>query len=176
MDQTSIPLPKITWHQVSYLGRAIKIVWESGRRWTFSLWMLSILQSVLPVLRLYVMKLLLDAISQGYADKTLTNFKTVIPLIVAMGVINISGALMSGASRLVNELQSQRVSDYMFEIMHDQAAAVDLEYYENAEYYDILERARSEGSNVPLKLSNRIKGVLSDAIQLITMGGVLFIF
>lgn len=176
MDQTSIPLPKITWHQVSYLGRAIKIVWESGRRWTFSLWMLSILQSVLPVLRLYVMKLLLDAISQGYADKTLTNFKTVIPLIVAMGAINISGALMSGASRLVNELQSQRVSDYMFEIMHDQAAAVDLEYYENAEYYDILERARSEGSNVPLKLSNRIKGVLSDAIQLITMGGVLLFF
>ena len=152
------------------------IVWNSGRGWTFSLWMLSILQSVLPVMRLYIMKLLLDAISEGYIDKTLTNFREVVPLIVAMGVINLSGALISGASRLVNELQAQRVSDYMFEIMHDQAAAVDLEYYENSEYYDILERARGEGSGVPLRLSNRIKNVVSDAIQLLTMGGVLLFF
>jgi ATP-binding cassette subfamily B protein len=64
----------------------------------------------------------------------------------------------------------------MFEIMHDQAAAVDLEYYENSEYYDILERAQAEGSGVPLRLSNRIKNVISDAIQLLTMGGVLLFF
>jgi len=64
----------------------------------------------------------------------------------------------------------------MFEIMHDQAAAVDLEYYENSEYYDILERARGEGSGVPLRLSNRIKNIASDAIQLLTMGGVLLFF
>jgi len=176
MDRIQIPFfsKSIDLHRLSYLGRALAIVWNSGRAWTLSLWLISVFQSLIPFLRLYTMKLLLDSITTGaVADR---DFREVIPLIVAMGAINLLSAFMGSIGRLVSELQSQRVSDRMFEILHEKSANVDLEHYETPSYYDIMSRAQSEARGVPLQLSNRIKDIISNFVRLFSLGGALLVF
>lgn len=163
--------------RVVHLGRAIRIVWNSGPWWTLARAGLTVLDSCLPITRLYIMKLLLDAITMGFdANNPEAAFRRIAPLVIAMGVANLVGALLTSASRLVNQYQEQVVSDRLFEIIHDQAISVDLEHYENASYYDILERARSEASGVPLRLLNRLEQIGRQGVQLITMGGALLTF
>jgi ATP-binding cassette subfamily B protein len=123
------------------------------------------------------MKLLLDAITQGFdANNPQAAFGRIAPLVIAMGVVNLVGALLSSASTLVTQYQQQVVSDRLSEIIHNKALAVDLEHYENPAYYDILERARSEANGVPLRLLNRVEQIGSQLVQLITMGGTLLTF
>ncbi|WP_017663473.1 ABC transporter ATP-binding protein [Baaleninema simplex] len=163
--------------RVIHLGRAMRIVWESGPIWTIARTALTIVQSCLPITRLYIMKLLLDAITGGFdASNPEAAFAKVAPLVIAMGVVNLTGAMLSSISTLVNQYQQQVVSDRLLEIIHDHALNVDLEHYENPTYYDILERARSEANGVPLRLLNRLQQVGSNLVQLATMGATLLTF
>ncbi|MDC0835919.1 Lipid A export ATP-binding/permease protein MsbA [Geitlerinema sp. FC II] len=163
--------------RVIHLGRAMRIVWESGPIWTIARTALTIVQSCLPITRLYIMKLLLDAITSGFdASNPEAAFAKVAPLVIAMGVVNLTGAMLSSISTLVNQYQQQVVSDRLLEIIHDHALNVDLEHYENPTYYDILERARSEANGVPLRLLNRLQQVGSNLVQLATMGATLLTF
>ncbi|OAB61990.1 ABC transporter ATP-binding protein [Leptolyngbya valderiana BDU 20041] len=163
--------------RVIHLGRAMRIVWESGPIWTIARTVLTIIQSCLPITRLYIMKLLLDAITGGFdASNPEAAFAKVAPLVIAMGVVNLTGAMLSSISTLVNQYQQQVVSDRLLEIIHDHALNVDLEHYENPTYYDILERARSEANGVPLRLLNRLQQVGSNLVQLATMGATLLTF
>ncbi|MGC9502457.1 ABC transporter ATP-binding protein [Baaleninema sp.] len=163
--------------RVIHLGRAMRIVWESGPIWTIARTALTIVQSCLPITRLYIMKLLLDAITTGFdASNPETAFAKVTPLVIAMGVVNLTGAMLSSVSTLVNQYQQQVVSDRLLEIIHDQAITVDLEHYENPTYYDILDRAKNEANGVPLRLLNRLEQVGSNFVQLATMGATLLTF
>lgn len=163
--------------RVLHLGRAIRIVWDCSPWWTLARLGLTGLDSCLPITRLYIMKLLLDAITQGFdANNPQAAFGRIAPLVIAMGIVNLTGALLSSASTLVTQYQQQVVSDRLSEIIHNKALAVDLEHYENPSYYDILERARSEANGVPLRLLNRVEQIGSQLVQLITMGGTLLTF
>jgi ATP-binding cassette subfamily B protein len=54
------------------LKRAINLVWQSGPRWTMASVALILIQGLLPLLALYLMKLIVDAVTVGVtaADKT----------------------------------------------------------------------------------------------------------
>jgi len=163
--------------RVLHLGRAIRIVWESGPVWTLARMALTVVQSCLPIARLYIMKLLLDAITTGFdANNKEAAFSKVGSLVIAMGVVNLTGAVLSSISTLVNQFQQQVVSDRLYEIIHDKAVGVDLEHYENPSYYDILERARNEANGVPMRLLNRLQQIGGNVVKLITMGGTLLAF
>jgi len=168
--------PKIDMQRVSYLKRSLEIVWDSGRNWTIARWLITAFQSCIPITRMYCMKLLLDAITEGFNAASVEKYKVAAPLIVAMGAINLVGALLGSVDRLVSEIQNQKVSDHLLSIMHDQAVKVDLEYYENSEYYDIAERARSESQGIPLKLINRLQSIGGNLIQVGTLGSLLLFF
>jgi ATP-binding cassette subfamily B protein len=163
--------------RVIHLGRAIRIVWNSGPWWTVARSSITIIKSCIPITRLYIMKLLLDNITMGFdADNPEDAFRRIAPLVIAMGLVNLAAAFLTSVGRLVNQYQQQVVSDRLYEIIHDKAISVDLEHYENPTYYDILERARNEANSVPMRLLNRLEQIGGNLVQLATMGGTLLSF
>ena len=49
---------------------------------------------------------------------------------------------MRSLGTLTSEAMGQVVTDHVSDIIHSKSLAVDLEYYENSKYYDVLHRAQ----------------------------------
>jgi ATP-binding cassette subfamily B protein len=120
-----------------------RLVWESSRALTLASIVLIVFQGVLPLLGLYLVKLVVDAVSAGLSvlDGTAA-FGEVLFLIVLSGGIFLLDLLCGSAAGWVNAAQGAIVTDRMHEMLHSKSIEVDLEYYEDPQYYDTLHRAQ----------------------------------
>ncbi|HAZ44445.1 MAG TPA: ABC transporter ATP-binding protein [Cyanobacteria bacterium UBA11369] len=177
MSSKFLPSLKSRFQQTLYLGRALRLVWESGSGWTIARGMLLVVQGTLPLLSLYLSKLLVDSVTQGLAaaDKEVA-FRQVLLLICLIGIVVLASAIFQAIGSIISTYQAQVVSDYINNILHSKAIEMDLEYYENSEYYDILSRAQQEASNRSNQILNRLVQIGQSIISLGAMAGLLIFF
>lgn len=159
------------------LGRALRFVWQSAKGWTIANGVLLVMQGVLPLLPLYLMKLMVDAVTAGLAapDKEAA-FRHVVFLVVLMGGVTLLAALTRSIAGLVSQGQSLAVTDHMNEVLHAKSIEVDLEYYESAQYYDTLHRAQGDAPFRPTSIVNGLVQIGQNGISLLAMAGLLFSF
>jgi ATP-binding cassette subfamily B protein len=160
-----------------HLKRAVRFVWQSAPRWTIANIAIIFVQGVLPLLLLYLMKLVVDSVTIGLevADKGMA-FKEVLFYIVLAGGVTLLYAAANSLSSLVRAHQTQVVADHMHNILHDKSIKVDLEYYESSEYYDKLHRAQQEGPYRPYSIVNGLAQTAQNTVSLLAMAGLLLSF
>jgi ATP-binding cassette subfamily B protein len=163
--------------QTLRLDRAVRFVWESARGWTIFSLALTVIQGVLPLLVLYLMKLIVDAVilAVGAPDKVAAFRHVALIIGIAAGVA-IFKALCQSVYGVVHEAQTLTVTDHMCDILHAKSIEVDLEYYENAKYLDTLRRAQQEGPYRPTQIINGLARLGQSGISLVAMTGLLFTF
>lgn len=157
--------------------RAVRLVWESGPKWTVASGFLVLIQGVLPLASLYLIKLVIDAVSAGMADQDTNDALSEVMLYVALAgaVALLSAAVNAGASRVSDE-QGQRVVDHIQTILHAKSIEVDLAYYEDAAYYDALRRAQAEAPVRPLQIVNGLLEIAQQSVTMVVIAGLLFTF
>jgi ATP-binding cassette, subfamily B, bacterial len=153
---------------------ALRLVWQSSPGWTIARIVILIILGILPLISIYLAKLIVDAVTMGLmaTDKTAT-FSEILKLLLLAGVVTVINGLCTSLSEFVNTAHSLRVTDYMQGIMHAKSIEADLEYYENAKYFDALQRAQQEAPYRPPQILNRLAQVGQNSISLITMVGLL---
>ncbi len=112
-----------------------------------------VLQSVLPLVNLYILKLLVDAVTAAVTHnaEAITQSSTMaILLLVAMVGVFLINRVVSALNAVNNDVLGQRLVDYMADVMQHQSARLDMAYYDNPAYYDSLHRAQQEASSRPL--------------------------
>jgi len=160
---------------VLHLGRTLRLVWRISPGWTLATVALAVVQGVLPLAGLYMIQLIVDAVTAGLeATDTNAAFANVAWLILIAGLIGLASALARSVSMLVSEAQGQVVTDHISDLIHSQSIAVDLEYYENSRYYDVLHRAQQEAPYRPTRIVNDLVMVGQSAITLAGVIGILF--
>ncbi len=160
--------------QTFYILPALKLVWQSSPKWTITRAFTLCIQGVLPLVSLYLLKLIIDQVSESLtiSDKSLA-FQHTLSLLIALGCVMLTTSFFASISEVVNTAQSQRVTDHMQEILHIKSIELDLAYYENAQYYDALQRAQQEASYRPNQVLTRIAQILQNGISLIGILGLL---
>jgi ATP-binding cassette subfamily B protein len=155
----------------------LRFVWQAGPGWTIASLALVVIQGALPLLTLYLMKLIVDAVtfSLGAPDKVAA-FRHVALLISFAAGAAILNALCQLIVSLVRETQTLAVTDHMYDILHAKSIEVDLEYYESPQYFDTLHRAQQEGPYRPTHIINGLMGLGQSGISLVAMAGLLFSF
>jgi ATP-binding cassette, subfamily B, bacterial len=153
---------------------ALRLVWQSSPGWTIARIAILIILGILPLISIYLAKLIVDTVTIGLmaTDKAAT-FSEVLKLLFLAGVVTVINGLCTSLSEFVNTAHSLRVTDYMQGIMHAKSIEADLEYYENAKYFDALQRAQQEAPYRPPQILNRLAQVGQNSISLITMVGLL---
>ncbi|MGJ5675497.1 MAG: ABC transporter ATP-binding protein [Nostochopsis sp.] len=153
---------------------ALQLVWQSGRVWMIARIVLLVIQSTLPLISLYITKLLIDTVSTSLitADKAIV-FRQGVLLVVIAGAATLGITLCNSLAEVVNTAQTQRLTDYMQSILHAKSIEADLEYYENAQYYDALQRAQQEAPYRPNQIINHLSQVGQNGISLVAMVGLL---
>jgi ATP-binding cassette subfamily B protein len=162
---------------LSNFRQALRFVWESSPRWTLANIFLLLIQGLLPLVTLYLIKLLVDEVSVGLrqpdSDVALDG---VVYLMMWMGGVALLSAVCSTLAGLVTRGQAQIVTDHMHAILHKKSVEVDLEYYENSRYYDTLHRAQQEAPHRPTAILNSLLQVGQNGVSLVAMAGLLWWF
>ncbi len=156
---------------------ALSFVWKAGPGWTLANVVLLILQGIFPLATLYIMKLLVDHVADALTQpdpKILLN--EVAMIMMAMGGVALLSSMISILASYVASGHAQLVVDYMQNVLHSKSLEVDLEYYENSTYYDRLHRAQQEAASRPIAILNSFLYVGKNAISLLAMAGLLWVF
>jgi len=134
-------------------------------------------QGALPLAALYLMKRIVDAVTEGIAaPDPASAFQPVIFWVLLAGGVAIFAALTRSLGEYASEAQSLQVTDAVADILHAQSIAVDLAYYEDPAYYDTLHRAQREAPYRPTRIVNGLIQIVQNGISLLGILGLLFSF
>ncbi len=155
--------------------RALSFVWESSPSLAVGSIIVRVIQGLLPLLVLYLTKLLIDAVTEGLktsaGESSMTHITTILG---GLAGVAFASAILTVAASLISRIQSQVVTDHMHALLQAKSVEVDLEYYENAQYQDTLHRAQQEAPYRPTAILNALLQFGQDAISLLAMIGILW--
>ena len=156
------------------IDRAIRLVWQASPGWTLTGFAFQIIQGILPLAALYLMKLIVDAVTYSInsPDKSRA-FKEIVLLILIAAAIALLTALCRMLANQASEAMSLTVTDHVFDILHAKSVEADLEYYENPQYFNTLHRAQQEGPYRPTSIVQDLVGLVQNAVTLLAMAGLL---
>ena len=143
-----------------------KLVWQTNSRLTFTTAFLRLVRSAIPVAILFVGKLIIDQVvhlSQGAANVSHTYLWQLIAIEFGLAILSDG---LSRLTLLVDSLLSDLFSNYTSVKIMEHAAILDLDQFEDSEFYDKLERARQQTVGRTILFSQ----ALSQVQDLITMG------
>ena len=156
------------------LKRSLILVWHSSRVWTITSLILLILNSVLPLLSLYLTKFCIDNISKAITaeDKGIA-FEQVAFFILLLAIVAIIINICKSLTNLVNNIQSEKFVNYMTGIIHRKSIEIDLEYFENSEYYDTFHRVQADGLYRPYRVLNNVLEIFQNGFSIFFLSGLL---
>lgn len=130
---------------------------------------------LLPLLVLYLTKLLIDAVTEELKTPSNEASMTHITMILGgLAGVAAASAILAVVTSLISKIQAQVVTDHMHAVIQAKSVEVDLEYYENAQYQDTLHRAQQEAPYRPTAILNALLHFWQDAISLLAMVGILW--
>ena len=140
--------------------RTLRLVWASSPSLLVYLSALSVAGAVLPLAVAYAGKRIIDAVVQHSRPLTL-RWVALELLFVAL-----SAATMRGQGLVRSLLGARLGTDVNVEIL-DKALRLDLSFFEDAEFYDKLTRARREASSRPVALLSESFSLVQNVVTLL---------
>jgi ATP-binding cassette subfamily B protein len=160
--------------QFPYFPQALRLVWSAAPRHA-SLWAaLLVFQGLLPIGTVYLTRSLVNALVAAVRPTApLSGGRTALLLMAAMAALLLLSEVARVAARWVRTAQADRVQDHISRLVHRKSIAVDLAFYDNAEFYDHLHRARSDAGPRSVALLENLGGMVQNGITLVSMLAVL---
>lgn len=159
------------------LTRALAFVWRTGRALTIANAFLVVVQGVLPLVGLYLIKLVVDTVAAGLSDPDKEAlFGRIAFFVLLSGGVALTELLCTTLAGLVSMAHAQLVTDRMHDVLHSKSIEIDLEYYENPQYYDTLHRAQQEAPFRPTRILNGMLHLGQSGISLVLIIGLLVSF
>jgi ATP-binding cassette subfamily B protein len=162
-----------------YTRRAVGLVWGTNPRLALVLGALTLAAGLLPALAAWVGKLVIDAVVAGLAAGaagTASDYGPVLQLVLVEGIVI---AALTACQRGITACQSLLRAELGYrvnEMILAKALTLDLQQFEDAEFYDKLTRARREASIRPLSLVIRSFALLQQLIALASFAALIAAF
>ncbi|MGH2566262.1 MAG: ABC transporter ATP-binding protein, partial [Ginsengibacter sp.] len=162
----TIPKPtlKEKFAALGNLPRFFKLVWQTNHWYAILNAILRLIRSAIPVSILYIGKLIIDEVvllSRGSA----ADHTYLWELVAAELALAIISDALTRATILVDSLLGDLFSNYTSIKIMEHAARLDLDQFEDSEFYDKLERARQQTIGRTILLSQ----ILTQVQDIITM-------
>ncbi len=162
---------RTTWHG---FRRVLLLVWQANAGLTVSLGLLNLLQGLLPAVRVWLSKLLIDAVVGSISTGTGTAALPQIGVLVAAqfgigAVANIAGTLANISQQLLQERVANRVQ--LLVMRH--ANELDLVFFERPQFYDLIQQVQREVGYRPVAMVQTAFGLIRQLLTFISMLALL---
>ena len=160
--------------RLSYVPKTFRLIWEAAGALTIVWAIMLIILGLLPAATVYMTRALINSLVavQGQGVDWVALRPTISLLGLFAGLMILTQALQSLLS-WVRSAQAEHIRDYITKLVHEKASQVDLAYYEKAEYYNLLHRAREDANTRPLALLENTGSLVQSCITLVAMGAML---
>lgn len=164
-------------NQLIYIWtRIIALLGRSCPGLSIAVGLTTIVEGLAGIGVLYMMKLLVDAISNDLSSSTAGSSSSVVPMLAFTGGAIVFTVLIQNIGGILRMRQGLAVSEYVDQEIHDQAISVDQQFYESPRYHDELQRARQGGSQRPAQIVANViltlKAALILAVVLVLIAGI----
>ncbi len=158
---------------VRYFGEAVKLVWKSAPGWALTNFSISFLRSFLPLILLWLLKGLIDGITEAVSAAPQKSIDGVVWLIGAVVIVWFLDEASSDLGNFIRKKQSMKLEAYMYSLLHSKAVRLDLINFERPEYFDCLARASREAPWRPNSILNNLVSMFRGLVSLLLMAGIL---
>ena len=167
-------LPREFFEVFRYGRKALELVWQTSRSLSIWLALLTVTAGALPALIAFVGARIVDAVVA--ASRSGGSVTPVLQLVLLEGAAVATLALVSRAMSLCTTLLREQLGFRVNSMILDKALTLDLEHFEDADFYDRLTRARREASQRPLSLVMRSFSLIQNVVSLVSFAALLFGF
>jgi ATP-binding cassette subfamily B protein len=167
-------LPREFLEVFTYGRKALLLVWQTSRRLTIWLALLTLLSGALPALIAWLGARIVDAVVAAAAGSG--ELAPVLELVALEGLAVASLALCTRALSLSTTLLREQLGFRVNSMILEKALTLDLEHFEDSEFYDRMTRARREASARPLSLVQRTFALAQNIVSLASFGVLLWQF
>lgn len=157
---------------VKFIGKALTLIWQSSKSWSLVNILFLIIRGTIPMMMLWVVKLLIDTTTQLIATHNV-DFQTMIPVLTLTSVLFVVNSVTASLHAIVKERQGYYMHDHITDIIHQKSTKINYGYFEDSKYQDIFYRALNEASFRPQHVFYGIASVLQNLITLALLGLIL---
>jgi len=168
-----------------HLASLFRLVWQASPGLTIASLGLRLIRSALPILALYVGKLIIDeVVAQIQLPSPGENpldwigsgrLDALGGLLLLELVLAVTADLLGRASSLVDGLLSERYSNFASVRLMEHATTLDLEQFESSDQQDRLERARRQVTGRTTLLT-QVFGQAQDVLTVLSLAAGLFVY
>jgi ATP-binding cassette, subfamily B, bacterial len=159
--------------KIKLFRESLKLVWNSSPGWTVTNIVMSMLRSVFPLMLIWLLKVVIDDITQAAKALSSVHSINIIWHILAVAIIWFLDEASSDFSNYVRKKQALKLEVYMYGLLHSKAIKLDLINFERPEYFDCLSRASREAPWRPNSILNNLVSILRGVLSLLLMAGLI---
>jgi ATP-binding cassette, subfamily B, bacterial len=149
--------PRVLWTnaRTTWRGfrRVLALVWDANPGLTLSLALLNLLQGFVPALRVWLSKLLVDAVvaavTNGTGTEALPQVFVLVALQFAIGALS---SVAGTASNICQQLLQEQVANRIQLLVMRHANELDLVFFERPQFYDLLQTVQREAAYRPVQM------------------------
>ncbi len=157
---------------------AFQLVWGADKRSTIVMALLTLLGAALPISQAWVGKLIVDSVVSSVNLKIgpQAGLIAALPYLGIEFALILVGAVISQIRRLAEHVLNARLGHFINSTVIRKALALDLQYFEDASFYDKLQNARREADFRALGIINGGFLVVQNIITLTSFAVALLAF
>ena len=159
--------------KIKLFRESLKLVWNSSPGWTLTNIVMSVLRSVFPLMLIWLLKVVIDDITQAAKAAPSAHSINIIWPILALAIIWFFDEASSDFGNYVRKKQAMKLEVYMYGLLHSKAIRLDLINFERPEYFDCLSRASREAPWRPNSILNNLVSMLRGVLSLLLMAGLI---
>lgn len=153
------------------LPRIFGLVWSASAPLTILMVVMSIMRGAIPALNAIILKMLIDAVVLGIKLHTFSFLWLPVGLQLA---VNIPARWLERGCKIAQQLLQERIVMRIQIMTFEKANTLDLSYFEQPEFYNILQRISGESIYKPAMIVSQIFDVLCTTTTLLFMSFILF--
>ncbi|HWJ29614.1 MAG TPA: hypothetical protein VNS32_23955, partial [Flavisolibacter sp.] len=135
------------------LPRFFKLVWQTSKRLTIANSILRIIRSAMPLAMLYIGKLIVDQVVMQSRHSMTSDHYYIWKLVGIELLLAVLSDVLTRSITLMDSLLGDLFANHTSISIMKHAATLDLDQFEDAVFYDKLERARQQTTGRTILLS-----------------------
>jgi len=158
----------------AYTPRVMAMVWQTSPGLTGGVAAVTVVRALIPAATIWLTKLVIDAVVEAIAaGGTGDSVNRVVVLVVLQLVLALAATALDHGGNALRAMLGDRFSNRINIMILEKAETLDLAYFEDSTFYDMLERARREANMRPTALVTNVFSLASGFIQLVSVAALL---
>ncbi|MBI2864246.1 MAG: ABC transporter ATP-binding protein [Chloroflexi bacterium] len=159
------------------MAQGLALVWQAAPGWTIAWALLLLAQGGIPVAQVYLVRTVVNGLAGALRGLDAAGLVAVVWLpAVLLGVLVLAGMVLASLVSLVHTAQAEQLQDHVHGLIHRQALALDLAFYDRPESYDLLHRARVDALSQPIALLESLGALGQSSLTLAGVAVLLVVY